>query len=68
MAKQDIVISIQLKGAEGASKSTDQLSNATKKLSELQRQEAIEVAKVNEQIKIQRDINTAAAKSDSWSC
>lgn len=63
MAKQDIIISIQLKGAEGASKSTDQLSNATKKLSELQRQEAIEVAKVNEQIKIQRDINTAAAKS-----
>jgi len=63
MAKQDIIISIQLKGAEGASKSTDQLSNATKKLSDLQRQEAIEVAKVNEQIKIQRDINTAAAKS-----
>ncbi len=63
MAKQDIIISIQLKGAEGASKSTDQLSNATKKLSDLQRQEAIEVAKVNEQIKIQKDINIAAAKS-----
>ena len=63
MAKQDIIISIQLKGAEGASKSTDQLSSATKKLSDLQRQEAIEVAKVNEQIKIQKDINIAAAKS-----
>jgi len=63
MAKQDIIISIQLKGAEGASKSTDQLSKATKKLSDLQRQEAIELEKVNQQIKIQKELNVAAAKS-----
>lgn len=63
MAKQDIIISIQLKGAEGAAKSTDQLANATKKLSDLQSPAAIEIAKVNEQIKIQKEINIAAAKS-----
>ncbi len=63
MAKQDIIISIQLKGAEGVNKSTDQLSSATKKLSDLQRQEAIELEKVNQQIKIQKELNVAAAKS-----
>ncbi len=63
MAKQDIIISIRLQGAEGASKSTDQLSKATKKLSDLQRQEAIELEKVNQQIKIQKELNVAAAKS-----
>ena len=63
MAKQDIIISIRLQGAEGASKSTDQLSKATKKLSDLQKQEAIELEKVNQQIKIQKELNVAAAKS-----
>ena len=63
MAKQEILISINLSGAEAASKSTDKLSAATKRLADLQRQEAIELEKVNQQIKIQKDINTAAAKS-----
>jgi hypothetical protein len=63
MAKQEILISINLKGSEAASKSTDKLAAATKRLAELQKQEAIELEKVNQQIKIQKDINTAAAKS-----
>jgi len=63
MAKQEILISVSLRGAEAASKSTDKLSAATKRLAELQKQEAIELEKVNQQIKIQKDINVAAAKS-----
>jgi hypothetical protein len=63
MAKQEILISINLRGTEAASKSTDKLSAATKRLAEIQKQEAIELEKVNQQIKIQKDINTAAAKS-----
>jgi hypothetical protein len=63
MAKQEILISINLKGAEGAAKSTDKLSAATKRLSELQKQEAVDLEIVNQQIKIQKDLNTAAAKS-----
>ena len=46
-----------------AKKGVDKLASSTKKLSDLQKQEAIDVEVLNEQIRIQTDINKAAAKS-----
>ena len=66
---KEIIISIQVKGAKAGSeldkttKSTDKLARATKILSNLQKQEAIDLAKVNQQIKIQKEVNDAAARS-----
>ncbi len=66
---KEIIISIQLKGAKASaqldktSKSTSKLARATKTLNDLQKQEAIDVAKVNQQIKIQKEVNEAAARS-----
>jgi|TARA_R100000479_G_scaffold24386_1_gene9221 hypothetical protein len=66
---KEIIISIQVKGAKAGSeldkttKSTNKLARATKILSNLQKQEAIDLAKVNQQIKIQKEVNDAAARS-----
>ncbi len=46
-----------------AKKGVDKLASSTKKLSDLQKQEAVDVEVLNEQIRIQTDINKAAAKS-----
>ena len=51
-------------GLDRTTSSVDKLSSAKKKLVDLQRQEAIELEKVNEQIRIQKDVNLAAARSD----
>ena len=64
-----VIISIEVKGKGASSeldktkKSADRLASATKKLKDLQSQEAIELAKVNQQIRIQKEVNDAAAKS-----
>lgn len=64
-----VIISIEVKGKAASSeldktkKSADRLATATKKLKDLQSQEAIELAKVNQQIRIQKEVNDAAAKS-----
>ena len=64
-----VIISIEVKGKGASSeldktkKSADRLATATKKLKDLQSQEAIELAKVNQQIRIQKEVNDAAAKS-----
>ena len=64
-----VIISIEVKGKAASSeldktkKSADRLAAATKKLKDLQSQEAIELAKVNQQIRIQKEVNDAAAKS-----
>lgn len=44
-------------------KSVDKLAAAQKKLAEISTDEALEIAKVNEQIKIQNELNTKLAKS-----
>ena len=62
MAEQKILISININDKQ-ATQGMDKLSSATKRLSDLQKQEAVDLARVNEQIKIQKDLNIAAAKS-----
>ena len=49
MAKQDIIISIQLKGAEGVSKSTDKVANSEKHLREMMSRSAVELEKLNKE-------------------
>ena len=63
MAKQDIVISIQLKGADGAAKEINQVAKAQEQLAKMQTQEAVDLEVVNLQKKIQKDINVGLAKS-----
>lgn len=46
-----------------AKKGVDRLASSTKKLADLQKQEAIDIEVLNEQIRIQTEINKAAAKS-----
>jgi len=46
-----------------AKKGVDKLASSTKKLSDLQKQEAVDIEVLNEQIRIQTDINKGLAKS-----
>lgn len=69
MASKKILINIQVSDAN-ASKvinktkgSVDALAAATKKLDNLQKQEAVDLEILNQQIKIQKQVNEAAAKS-----
>lgn len=64
MAKQDIVISIQLKGAEGVSKSTDKVANSQKHLREMMSRSAVELEKLNIKKKRQKELNVQIAKSE----
>ena len=64
MAKQDIVISIQLKGAEGVSKSTDKVANSQKQLREMMSRSAVELEKLNIKKKRQKELNIQIAKSE----
>ena len=70
MASQNkkIIITIDVnergsKEVDKAKKSVDKLAAAQKKLAEISTDEALEIAKVNEQIKIQNELNTKLAKS-----
>jgi hypothetical protein len=63
MAKQDIIISIQLKGAGGAAKEINQVAKAQEQLAKMQTQEAVDIEVANLQKKIQKDINVGLAKS-----
>jgi hypothetical protein len=63
MAKQDIIISIQLKGAGGAAKEINQVAKAQEQLAKMQTQEAVDLEVANLQKKIQKDINVGLAKS-----
>jgi len=69
MASKKILIDIQISDAN-ASKvvnktkgSVDALASATKKLNNLQKQEAVDLEVLNQRIKIQKEVNVAAAKS-----
>jgi len=64
MAKQDIIISIQLKGAEGVSKSTDKVANSQKHLREMMSRSAVELEKLNIKKKRQKELNVQIAKSE----
>ena len=64
MAKQDIIISIQLKGAEGVSKSTDKVANSQKQLREMMSRSAVELEKLNIKKKRQKELNVQIAKSE----
>lgn len=64
MAKQDIIISIQLKGAEGVSKSTDKVTNSQKNLREMMSRTAVELEKLNLRKKRQKELNVQIAKSE----
>ena len=64
MAKQDIIISIQLKGAEGVSKSTDKVANSEKHLREMMSRSAVELEKLNIKKKRQKELNVQIAKSE----
>tara|TARA_A100000171_G_scaffold52692_1_gene72412 strand:+ start:4519 stop:6741 length:2223 start_codon:yes stop_codon:yes gene_type:complete len=67
---EEIVIRINVSSGEAqqqlknTKKSTDELAAAKRRLAKLQKQEAVDLEIVNQRIKIQRDINTAAAKSE----
>jgi len=67
---EEILIRINLQSGEakskidGVKKSTSKLAQEKKKLVELQKREAIEIAKVIEQQKIQRELNTKLAQSE----
>jgi hypothetical protein len=70
MASQNkkIIITIDVnergsKEVDKAKKSVDKLAAAQKKLAQISTDEALEIAKVNEQIKIQNELNTKLAKS-----
>ena len=67
---EEILIRINLQSGEakakidGVKKSTSRLAQEKKKLIELQKAEAIEIAKLIEQQKIQRELNTKLAQSE----
>ena len=67
---EEILIRINLQSGEakskidGVKKSTSKLAQEKKKLLDLQKREAIEIAKLQEQQKIQREINTKLAQSE----
>ena len=69
MASKKILIDIQIsdgKASQVVNKtkgSVDALASATKKLNNLQKQEAIDLEVLNQRIKIQKEVNVAAAKS-----
>ena len=64
MAKQDIIISVQLQGAEGVSKSTDKVANSQKHLREMMSRSAVELEKLNLKKKRQKELNVQIAKSE----
>ena len=64
MAKQDIIISVQLQGAEGVSKSTDKVANSQKNLREMMSRTAVELEKLNLRKKRQKELNVQIAKSE----
>jgi len=69
MASKKILIDIQIsdgKASQVVKKtkgSVDALASATKKLNNLQKQEAVDLEILNQRIKIQKEVNVAAAKS-----
>jgi len=69
MASKKILIDIQIsdgKASQVVNKtkgSVDALASATKKLNNLQKQEAVDLEVLNQRIKIQKEVNVAAAKS-----
>jgi len=69
MANKKILISIKVDDANASQKidnkkkSVNALAAATKRLGKLQKQEAVDLEIMNQRIKIQKEVNVAAAKS-----